>query len=391
LNPIRRWKNLRAWSKRFARGTVCCVLLVAAGGLAAAAPLEVRIKDITDVDGVRTDKLTGMGLVTGLTGTGGRNPTTRQVLMTLVQKFGQRADPTLRLGIRDDAKEKSENTSVVIVTAELPAFARRGSRMDVLVSALDDASSLQGGQLVLTPLEGVDGEVYAVASGPITIGGFTFSGQAATVQRNFTTTGRVANGATVEKEVCRPKIGHDGRVRFLLREPDFETSRRITEAINATLPGVATSLDPGAVELLVPADQVADINGFIGRVGGLRVAPDVRARVVINERTGTVVVGDNVRLSRVAITHANLSVITGESPVVSQPAPFAERGRTVVVPRTELKVTEERKPINVLDDTATVGDLARALNALGVTPRDLSSIFQMLKESGALHAELELK
>jgi flagellar P-ring protein FlgI len=367
--------------------TLVCLL---AATPAATAQVEVRIKDITDIEGIRGNKLTGMGLVTGLNGTGGRNPVTRQFATNMLQNFGLRADPAERLRVRTDAQQRTDSLSVVTVTAELPPFARQGSRIDVLVSTFDDATSLQGGQLVLTPLFGVDNEVYAVADGPVSIGGFSFSGQAAQVQKNHPTTGRIPNGATVERKVSLPPIGHAGRVRLLVRGADLETARRIAQAINDVAPRGAFLVDAGTIEVIIPPAELKDPYGYLSTLGQLRVRPDTPAKVVINERTGTIVIGDNVRLSRVAITHANLAVITGEMPLVSQPAPFSD-GATTVVPRTELEVIEETSPVNVIEDTATVGDLAQMLNALGVSPRDMSSIFQQLKQSGALHAELEFK
>lgn len=346
----------------------------------------VRIKDIADVEGVRINQLTGMGLVTGLNGTGGQTPITREFSADLLQNFGIRLDPTTRLLLRDDTRLKTKNVSVVTVTAELPPFARNGARIDVWVSAFDDAKSLQGGSLIMTPLYGADGAVHAVAAGPISVGGFTFSGDAASVQQNHPTTGKVANGATVECEVPF-RLGTSGTTKFLLRQSDFMTSQRIADQINAKYPGTAVSLDSGTVEVLIPEQERYDVVRFLSQIGNLPVEPDMRARVVINERTGTVVVGGAVRISRVALTHANLSIVTAEAPVVSQPAPFSD-GETVVVPRTRLDVFDGKRPMQVFEDTVTVGDLAAALNALGVTPRDLSSIFQQLHAAGALHAEL---
>lgn len=350
----------------------------------------VRIKDITKIEGVRTNKLFGTGLVAGLNGTGGKNPTTRQFASNMLQRLGQRADPTLRQLVRNDAKEKTDNLSVVAVQAELPPFAKPGSEIDVVVSTMDDASSLQGGQLIVTPLFGVDGKVHALASGLVSTGGFSFGGEAATVQKNHPTTGRIPDGATVEESVCPPPIGQNGIIRLLLRDWDSETARRITMAINEQFPGVAATVDAGTLQLILPTSMQGDVYDFVGVIGGLEVLPDVRARVVINERTGTVIVGDRVRLSRVAITHADLAIITAESPAVSQPAPFSQ-GETQVLPQTTVDVIEEKKQMSILEESATVGDLAQALNALGVTPRDLSSIFQQLKAAGALHADILFK
>ncbi len=350
---------------------------------------EVRIRDITEVEGVRTNQLVGLGLVTGLNGTGGKSPITRQLAMNLIQRFGLRVDPEIRARLRNDTSEKTDNLSVVTVTADLPAFARNGQTIDVLVSTFDDAKNLAGGQLIMTSMKAVDGEVYAVASGAISTGGFAFSGDAAGAQKNHPTTGRIPNGATIERETCTP-IGQNGVVRMLLRQSDFETARRIALAINTEYPAVARAIDSATIEIHVPALNADDVPAFIGRVGNLKVIPDRPARVVINERTGTVIIGENVRLARVLITHANLSIMTAETPEVSQPNPFSQ-GETAVVPRTQMDVIEEKAFVNQIERQATVGDLATALNALGVTPRDLSSIFQQLKESGALHAELLFK
>lgn len=373
-------------------GWISIVLLAAgllAGLCAPSVAGEVRIKDITDVVGVRSNPLTGMGLVVGLNGTGGANPATRRFAQNMLQRFGLRADPDARAQIETDTRQRTNNLSVVVVTADLPAFAREGSKIDVIVSAFDDATSLQGGTLIMTPLVGADGAVYAVGSGPISIGGFSFSGQGASVVKNHPTVGRIPNGAIVERELpdC---VGKGGIVQFQLKTPDFETARRISEQMMLRSPVTARVIDPTVVEVSLPPDLREDIPGVIGLLGGLTVVPDVPARVVINERTGTVIVGGNVRVSSVLITHANLAVMTTEAPAVSQPAPFSQ-GETTVVPRTQLDVLEQRAAVTVVPDSVTVGDLAQVLNSLGVAPRDLSSIFQQLKESGALHAELELK
>lgn len=350
---------------------------------------EVRIKDITEVVGVRSNPLTGMGLVVGLNGTGGSSPATRRFAQNMLQRFGLRADPDARARIETDTKQKTDNMSVVVVTASLPPFARNGAAIDVTVSAFDDAKSLQGGTLILTPLVGADGEVYAVADGPISIGGFSFEGQAASVQKNHPTVGRIPNGATVERELpdC---VGRDGRVQWSLKSPDFETARRIAEQVILRSPVSARVLDAASVELSIPDDMRDDVPGLLGLLGGLTIVPDQPAKVVINERTGTVIVGSQVKVSSVLITHANLAVITTEAPAVSQPAPFSE-GATTVVPRTQVDVIEEKAAVTLVPESTTVGDIAQVLNSLGVAPRDLSAIFQSLKEAGALHAELEFR
>lgn len=349
----------------------------------------VRIKDVTEVRGDRVNQLTGMGLVSGLNNTGGQSPITRQLALVFEQRLGQRADPAVRLSLDTDTTRQTNNLSAVTVTAKLPAFAKEGSEIDVVVAVWDDASSLQGGNLLTTPLYGVDGEVYAVAAGPISIGGFSFGGQAGAVTQNHPTTGRIPDGATIELETCTD-IGRDGRIQLLLANPDYETAARIAAAINVLAPDSAFAIDPATVDVQIPDTYLAQPSLWVGRVGSLLVSPDTTARVVINERTGTVVIGENVRLSRVLITHANLTVTLSEAPQVSQPNAFSD-GETVVVPRTQLDVNEDGIPVTEVNRNVTVGDLAYALNALGVAPRDLSSIFQQLKESGALHADLEFK
>lgn len=349
----------------------------------------VRIKDVTEVRGDRVNQLTGMGLVSGLNNSGGKSPITRQFALMFEQRLGQRANPAVRLGLDTDITRKTNNLSVVTVTAKLPAFAREGSEIDVVVAVYDDASSLQGGNLLTTPLYGVDGEVYAVAAGPISIGGFSFSGQGGSVTQNHPNTGRIPDGATIELETCT-NIGRDGRIQLLLANPDYETAARIADAVNVLAPQTAAALDPGTVDILIPEAYLNQPSLWVGRVGNLLVTPDTTARVVINERTGTVVIGENVKLSTVLITHANLTVTLAEAPQVSQPNSFSD-GQTVVVPRTQLEVSEDGIPVTEVDRNATVGDLAYALNALGVAPRDLSAIFQQLKESGSLHADLEFK
>ncbi len=350
---------------------------------------QVRIRDITSVEGVRTNQLTGLGLVAGLAGTGGKTPTTRQFALDLQQRFGLRADPLQRLAIANDTKQKTDNLSVVAVTAMLPVYAKEGSKIDVTVSAWDDAKSLLGGTLITTPLSGVDGCVYAVAQGPISVGGFSFDGQAGNVRQNHPTTGRIPGGAIVE-EVVPFDLGALGHLRLLLNDSDFVTANRITEAINLAYPGVASNSDSGTIMLLIPPEFVGDPTGFLSHVQSLPVQPDTPARVVINERTGTVVVGQQVHISAVAITHANLTVLTSETPQVSQPAPFSQ-GVTTVVPRTTVDVVQEKRPMYLLPSNASVGELAAALNVLGVTPRDLSAIFQQLHAAGALHAELQFQ
>ena len=348
----------------------------------------VRIKDITDVAGEHPNDLIGYGVVTGLAGTGGTSEATKRAAIEFLQKMGLRADPQIRAFIQR-AKEKTDNISVVMVTATLPPFGKPGQKIDVIVSAFDDAESLNGGVLLRTPLKGVDGAVYAVAGGPVSTNGGEFGGAASSVVKNHPTTGRVAGGATIEVEVPA-KIIHQGVFHLLLRHPSLESAVNIARAVNVVAPETAVIVDPAMVSIRIPYEATYLPYEFMAKCQSLLVTPAMAAKVIINERTGTVVFTEDVRLSGVAITHGNLIVTTVESPEVSQPEAFGS-GDTVVVPRTDVGVTEENRRINVIPTNPTVSDLAASLNALGVSPRDLSSIFQMLKETGALHAELELK
>ena len=348
----------------------------------------VRIKDITTIRGEHPNAISGFGLVTGLAGTGGTSPTTKQFALLLLQKMGNRADPELRENIQR-SQEKTDNMSVVRVNVVIPPHAKNGQKLDAIVSAYDNAKSLHGGILAETVLEGVDGTVYAIATGPISLNGGDFGGKAATVTKNHPTTGRVPMGAIVEEEIpCR--IFEGDVFQFLLRNPQYATADRMIQAINRHSPGSAAVMDPATVAVRLPSSAFGDPYRFISECQELTVVPGNTARVVINERTGTIVFGSDVKLSQVAITHGNLIISTAETPEVSQPNAFSE-GETTITPRTSVDVMEQPGVISVIEENITVGDLAASLNALGVSPRDLSSIFQTLKESGALHAELELK
>jgi flagellar P-ring protein FlgI len=353
---------------------------------AASASAQVRIKDITDVAGARGNQLIGVGLVVGLDGTGSRSTFTQQMAVDMMQRFGV----TTQIFSPSPAESiiRSTNISVVMVTAEIGPWSRKGTTIDVTVSSMDDARSLQGGKLLMTTLKAVDGEVYAVAQGPLSVGGFAVAGQAAGIQKNQLNTGRIPEGAMVEKE-APGELTRNGKVQFALKKPDFNTARLIAKAINARFPGSAEACDPGGVNVALPLDSKKSLSDLIGEIGLLEVQPDMVARVIINERTGTVVAGENVTLSPVAVAHGNLFLRVSETPQVSQPAPFGGGG-TAVVPRTNVGAVEERARMIVLPKATSVADVARALNALGVTPRDLISIFQLLKEAGALHAELKV-
>jgi flagellar P-ring protein precursor FlgI len=276
-----------------------------------------------------------------------------------------------------------------MVTAEMPPFARTGTQIDVVVSSIGDAKNLQGGTLIFTPLKAANGKIYAVAQGAISTGGFAASGAGGSVQKNFPTVGRVPSGATIEKEMQAHFNDRDA-VRISLRNPDFTTAGRMSDAINAALlEPVAKMSDSATVDVRVPGKYLDNVSGFVTMIENIPVTPDMVSKVVVNERTGTVVIGENVRISTVAIAHGNLSISVKEDAKVSQPMPFSN-GQTVVTPDTNMNVKEEKNPIFMMESGATIGDIVRALNALGVTPRDLISIFQALQASGALQAKLEI-
>ncbi len=355
--------------------------------LAVALPVsaQVRIKDITDVAGARSNQLVGVGLVMGLDGTGSRSTFTQQMAVEMMQRLGV----TTQIFSASPSENilRSTSLSAVMVTAEIGPWARKGTKIDVTVSCMDDARSLQGGTLILTPLKAVDGQAYAVAQGSVSIGGFSVGGVAAGVQKNQLNAGRVVGGAMVEKE-APGELTKNGKLQLLLRDPDFNTARLVAKAINAKFPGVAEASDPGSVCVCLPLDSRKPLSDLIAEIGLLEVKPDTTAKVIINERTGTIVAGENVTLSPGFVSHGNLYLRVAETPLVSQPGAFSG-GSTAVVPRTSVGATEERGRVLTVPKATTVGDVARALNALGVTPRDLITIFQAMKEAGVLHAELK--
>ncbi len=343
----------------------------------------VRIKDMADIKGVRNNQLVGYGLVVGLDGTGDGKKSlfTVQSMASMLEKMGVSVSP------QDVAVS---NVAAVMVTAELPAFSKAGSRIDVLVNSIGDAENLQGGTLLMTPLKAVNGRVYAMAQGPVNTGGFAASGTGGSVQKNFPTVGRVIGGAFVEREI-NLEFNRRSALTLSLHKPDFTTATRMTDAINTLFyDRIAAAPDAGTVQVKVPASYIGNIVGLVAMIEKLEVRPDTIARVVINERTGTVVMGENVRISTIAIAHGNLSIVIKESPNVSQPLPFAEGGQTVVTPDTEIGVTEDTNQLVLMQAGASIGDVVTALNALGVSPRDLIAIFQAIKSAGALQAELEV-
>jgi len=340
-----------------------------------------RIKDIANFEGVRDNQLIGYGLVVGLDGSGDKGKVAAQSIINMLTRLGL----TVKSG---DINAK--NAAAVIVTATLPPFAKPGMKVDALVSTIGDAKSIQGGTLVLTPLKGPDGKVYALAQGPISIGGFAAGGGGAKSQKNHPTVGNIPAGVTIEKEVLFT-LGSGTEIRLFLRRADFATANEISQKINIALNGdYSFPIDPSAVRLLVPPAYKDNLVGLITKVEMLDVQVDMPAKVLINERTGTVVVGDKVRISPVAIAHGPLTIEIKRKYKVSQPLPFApEKAETVVVPETEVTVKEQKVSL-VEVSGVTLGEIVRALNALGVTPRDLIAILQALKVSGALRADLEI-
>ena len=353
--------------------------------LCGTAQAQSRIKDIVDFEGVRDNLLVGYGLVVGLNGTGDdlkSAPFTRESLIGMLQRLGVSAR---------DADLKTKNVAAVMVTANLPPFARQGSRMDVTVSALGDADNLLGGTLLVTPLLAADGEVYAVSQGPVAIAGFSAEGDGQSVTKGVPTTGRIPNGAIIEREIDFA-LGDLTSVKLSLRNPDLTTARRVAQAINAfTGEQTARSLDPGTVQMLVPASYQGEVVALMTDIEQLPIEIDQAARVVIDERSGVIVMGEKVRINTVAIAQGNLTIRITETPQVSQPGALANVGETQVVPRTNIDVNEDQeRKLAVLPSGVTLQELVNGLNNLGVGPRDLITILQAIKAAGALQAEIEL-
>ncbi len=341
-----------------------------------------RIKDLTLIEGGRDNQLVGYGLVVGLAGDGDSNAiTTLRSVANVMQRYGITLNPT-------DIKAK--NTAAVMITADISAFLKPGARIDITVASLGDAKSLQGGVLLQTPLLGADGRAYAVAQGPVAIGGFLGGqggGGGATVQKNHPTVGSISNGAIVEREIPA-QFMHDNTLRLLLHNPDFTSASRMVTAINAVYPQAANASDAATVAVRMPAQFAGREVPFIAELGAIDVMPDTLARIVINERTGTIVATSTVHISRVAIAHGSLTITVTSNLGVSQPNAFNDSGQTVVVPTTQTNVSEQRGGFSVINDPPTIERLAAALNGLGVSTREMMAIFQSLKRSGALQAEL---
>jgi flagellar P-ring protein precursor FlgI len=358
-------------------------VLLALGAALAPAGANSRIKDLANIEGVRQNQLIGYGLVVGLNGTGdtlNNIPFTRQSLQAMLERLGVNIrGQTLRTG----------NVAAVMVTANLPAFGTQGTRIDVTASALGDAKSLQGGTLLVTPLLAADGNVYAVAQGSLAIGGFQAEGDAAKIVRGVPTVGRISNGAIIEREI-EFALNKLHQVRLALRNPDFTTAKRVASAVNDFIGSpTAEPLDPSTVQLTIPKKFHGNVVALLTEIEQLQVEPDLSARVVIDERSGIIVMGRDVRVSTIAVAQGNLTVTISETPQVSQPNPFS-RGETRTVPRTRIGVQEDGKKLAVVKEGVSLQQLVDGLNALGIGPRDLIAILQAIKAAGAIQADIEV-
>ncbi len=367
----------------FHRRLLAAVLVSLTFGLTMKAVAESRIKDLCEVQGARNNKLIGIGLVVGLAGTGDKTQATVRAQDRMLDR--------LDIDVPSMGGLKSDNIAVVVATAVVPPFVKEGTRIDVHVSSIYDCESLEGGTLLSTHLKGDDNEVYAVAQGPVSVGGFNVgAGGGTAVRKNHVTAGRVPMGAFIEREI--PSTITDGeRITLLLKRPDFTTADNIQEAINTMIgPDSAAAFGPGSVNVKIPKESRRDLVSFVARVQALEVASGaVASRVVINERTGTIVVGADVMIRPCQIAHGNLSIQVAITPVVSQPPPLSLLGETVIATVEELAVTEEEAFLMPVEG-ASAADVADALNRLKVTPRDMISIFQALRQAGALEADLEI-
>ncbi|MCF6265576.1 MAG: flagellar basal body P-ring protein FlgI [Desulfuromusa sp.] len=339
-----------------------------------------RIKELAKLEGVRSNQLIGYGLVVGLNGTGDSASTrfTIQSLVSMMERLGVTVNP---------AMVKVDNVAAVVVTAELPAFARAGNSIDVTVSSIGDADSLVGGTLLMTPLKAADGKYYAVAQGALLVNALSFGGKAAKAQKNHPTVGRIPGGAMVEREVSFV-FGEKNELNYRLNDSDFTTVSRMSAVVNQHFGGSpAHSLDAGQMQVMIPEAYQDRVVDFVAELEHLTVIPDTLARIVVNEKTGTIVMGEGVRISTVAVSHGNLSLVISEQSNVSQPNAFSD-GETVVTPQTDIGVVEDEGNLVVLQQGVSIGDVAAALNAIGATPRDLIAIFQAVKAAGALYADL---
>ena len=350
--------------------------------MAFAVPAQaVRIKDIATFSGVRDNQLIGYGLVVGLQGTGDKKDSvfTLSSMKNMMDKMG--------IGL-DSNSLKVKNVASVMVTSKMPVSSKPGTRLDVTVSSVGDATSLLGGVLLQTALKGVDGKIYALAQGPLVVGGYSVQGAAASTQKNINTVGLIPGGGIVERSIPF-EFNQQDTLTLNMRTPDFSTAQQISERLNAAMGGpFAKAVDAASVEMRIPPQYRSNLVPLMASVENLEVTPDTAAKVVVDEKTGTVVLGRDVRISRAAVAHGNLQITVQESEQVSQPGPFSQ-GQTVVTPQTDINVREENRKLNMLEG-ATLQELVDGLNAIGATPRDLISILRSLKASGSLHADLEV-
>ena len=363
--------------KTMAASLVCLIALLVSAPQGEA----VRIKDIASFSGVRDNQLIGYGLVVGLSGTGDKTSSvfTMRSMVNMLE----------RMGVSVDMRQmKPKNVAAVMVTAKMPVSAKPGTRLDVTVSSLGDATSLLGGVLLQTPLTGVDGKIYGLAQGSMTLGGFSVEGDAATATKNITTVGMIPGGALVERSVPF-EFNDQDKLTLHLRQPDFSTSMQMAERLNAAMGGqFASAIDGASVDVNIPQEYRGNLVPLMASLENIEITPDNPAKVVVDEKTGTVVLGKDVRISRAAVAHGNLSVLISEYQDVSQPGPFSS-GNTVVTPQTEINVNEQNRRLMMVEG-ATLQELVDGLNAIGATPRDLITILRTLKTAGALHAELEV-
>jgi flagellar P-ring protein precursor FlgI len=364
------------------RSTVIAIVLLAGVSMALGG---TRVKDLVMISGARDNQLVGYGLVAGIAGDGDKNLVfTVQSIANMLQRFGITVPP---------ATLQSKNVAAVIVTADIHPFAKVGARIDVNVSSLGDAKTLQGGVLLQTPLLGANGKMFAVAQGALSIGGFAAGAGGAggaTVQKNHPTVAQIIGGALVEFEIPTSVV-RENCLELLLREPDFTSAARLAEAVNQTFTNSAQALDSTTVRVRIPEGLETAVVDFIARLEAIEVVPDTPARIVINERTGTIVANSRIRISSCAVSHGNLTINIASTLDVSQPNPLSNTGETVVIPRTETTVTETKASLVPLPELPTVERVAASLNALGVTPRDIMAIFQAMKQAGALQAELLIR
>lgn len=342
---------------------------------------SVRLKDVASFSGVRSNQLVGYGLVVGLSGTGDQRgaPFTIRSMANMLESMGVSVD-------KDDLQVS--NVAAVIVTADMPSSSKAGTKLDVTVSSIGDAGSLQGGVLIQTPLKGIDGEIYALAQGPMTLGGYSVEGQASEITTNITTVARIPNGAIIEREIPY-KFNAQESIQVNLDMRDFSTTSQVLERINSAFgQNLAKAEDISSIKVNIPQEFQGNLIPFMAALENIEISPDSPARVVVDEKTGTVVIGENVRISRVAVSHGDMSIVVREEPEVFMPAPFTDAD-PIVVPRTDIGVEEDDSPMVIIEG-ATINELVDGLNSVGATPRDFITILRTLKAAGALYAELEV-